>query len=776
MAEDIRLEYDPQPRQALLHATPAHQIFYGGAAGGGKSHALRWDAIGFCLEHPGLDAFLFRRTLGELEDNHIRRIKEEIPETLGKYSERKNRFEFHNGSGINFCYCEREDDVKRYQGAEIHWLGIDEASHLTPYQISYLRGRVRLGSWMPVGYDGPENADFRGLLPRIAMGSNPGGPGHSFLKRTFIDPAEPEVIFDDRSMADGDHPGWPTIFIPAQIKDNKYLPKNYAGQFRALAPEMAKALAEGDWDVVVGQALHNLNRDRHMLRKFDPPKHWTKFMCIDWGTAKPFSVGWYCVSDGAILAARDGWPERNLPAGALIRYAEWYGWNGEEDQGCRTPSDAVAKRIIEIERERGDVMDYRIGDSQMWAQHDGPSVQERMNLATDGLFVLRRSKKDRKENYAEFIARLSGNSRFTENGIEEADPMFFATTNCTHFWRTVPVLTLDTVDPDKGPDTKLEDHCFTGDTKVITDKGPQRIDSLPEFPKVLTTEGMVESINLGATAMSTDIYEITLSDGYKFTATGSHPILCGDEYRRVDELSYGCYVSVEQKENAKWHNTTKVRLIGFVGDTIKERVCAFTGWFGRTITGQSQRAITSITSTAIRRTMIFPIWKLCPLPNTSSYTQTPRSALSTPSVTWQRSCYPRQQSGMGPKKARLGTLNKERKTAPFPRGFLSSVWNVAKRAWQKSEHESSVLPPATKDRSGVKILSITKICGARRVYNLHVPGVNNFCLENGLIVHNCYDEAAYALRSRPFIQTPRDRMMQEFRKHDTRNVDPYATR
>ena len=456
-AQQQAVTYDPQERQAALHLTSARQIFYGGAAGGGKSHAIRWDIIMFCIQVPGIDCFLFRRTLPELEANHIRQIKREIPNNIATYSESRKRLEFSNGSGINFCYCEREDDVTRHQGAEIHYLGVDEASHLTEYQLNYLRTRVRLGSFADKV---PEK--YKHLLPRITFASNPGGPGHSFLKKTFIEPIAPETIFYDPTTAVIGKPktGMPTVFIPAKMTDNRYLPESYAGQFTALAPELARALRDGDWDAVVGQAIHNLTRERHQLRPFTPPRHWTRFMSLDWGTAKPFSVGWYCVSDGALLAGKDGYPERWLPAGAVIRYAELYGWNGKPDQGCRMPTQKLALRILDAEHKRGEVIDYRIGDSQMWAQSDGPSPQENLLTASNGLIVLRKSKKDRKVNYAEVLSRLAGNVRFGDDGIVEEDPMFFVTADCRHFWRTVPILTLDTIDPEKGPHTKLEDHVY----------------------------------------------------------------------------------------------------------------------------------------------------------------------------------------------------------------------------------------------------------------------------------------------------------------------------
>ena len=105
-------------------------------------------------------------------------------------------------------------------------------------------------------------------------------------------------------------------------------------------------------------------------------------------------------------------------------------------------------------------MDYRVGDNGMWAQHDGPSVAENMNTTTDGLVSLRKSTKDRKQNYTEIVSRLAGNPRFMQDGRTENDPMLFMTADCIHTWRTVPTLILDDTDPEKGPDTDQEDHCY----------------------------------------------------------------------------------------------------------------------------------------------------------------------------------------------------------------------------------------------------------------------------------------------------------------------------
>jgi hypothetical protein len=203
----------------------------------------------------------------------------------------------------------------------------------------------------------------------------------------------------------------------------------------------------------LGLALEKLNRKQHMVRNFSIPNHWTKFIAMDWGTAKPFSVGWYAVTDeDTVIKGNDTWEEKLLPKGALIRYREFYGWNGQPDVGCRIESPEVARRILEIEEETEEDIDYRIGDSAMWGQHDGMSVAERMMRETDGLFRMRQSRKGREQNYQEIRARIQGD--------KDGRPMLYALEGCKHFWRTLPSLQLDESHPEKGPDSKQEDHIY----------------------------------------------------------------------------------------------------------------------------------------------------------------------------------------------------------------------------------------------------------------------------------------------------------------------------
>ena len=162
----IKIDYAPQPKQILFHKSAANEILYGGAAGPGKSMALRFEALIWCLRIPNLQVYLFRRTFPELEKNHILPSQQQFPAGVGEYKKGDKRWEFKNGSMLHFCHCQYESDVFQYQGAEIHLLLIDELTTFTEFQYDYLRGRVRCAIPVP--------DEFRHKIPGIACASNPG--------------------------------------------------------------------------------------------------------------------------------------------------------------------------------------------------------------------------------------------------------------------------------------------------------------------------------------------------------------------------------------------------------------------------------------------------------------------------------------------------------------------------------------------------------------------------------------------------------------------------
>lgn len=451
----LRIELHPKQYDCLN--SPATEILYGGAAGGGKSYLLR--ALAIILDHeiPGLQVYLFRRTYPDLIANHMNGSGS-FPEIVGPLvatGQAKivdNEIRFENGSKIHLCHCQHEKDVLKYQGAEIHVLLIDELTHFTEYMYRFLRNRVRLG-----GLNVPEH--LKNKLPLIISASNPGGIGHQWVKATFVNYAPPYEI----KRTEKKEGGMLRQYIPAKLNDNPTLVTNdpgYINRLEGLGNEsLVKAMKDGDWDIVAGAAFEKLSRDKNMLRPFEIPEHWTKFTAMDWGTAKPYSIGWYTVVDDTlILKAREGWPERLIAKGSIIRYRELYGYGGQPDVGTREESWEVARKMVEMEDEK---IDFRIADSAMWAEHDGPSAAEnfmkelaRLKKAekTNNPCSMEKSRKDRMANYLELRNRIAA--------IDGEQPGLYVFSTCEHWWRTVPDLQLDERHPEKGWDTDQEDHLI----------------------------------------------------------------------------------------------------------------------------------------------------------------------------------------------------------------------------------------------------------------------------------------------------------------------------
>ncbi|MGN7611591.1 phage terminase large subunit [Magnetococcales bacterium HHB-1] len=422
-------------KQGLALTTEANEVLYGGAAGGGKSHLMRVAAIMWCAAIPGLQVYLFRRLFPDLIKNHMDGPKGFRSLLSGwsecgfvKIVEGKGEIRFSNGSKVYLCHCKDEKDRFKYQGSEIHVLMIDELTHFTELIYRFLRGRLRMS-----GVDVP--LEYQGKFPRIICGSNPGNIGHLWVKRFFIDDTPPLTI---RQMED-DEGGLKRQYIPARLEDNPSMTKDdpaYRARLRGLgSSSLVKAMEYGDWNVVDGAYFDCWSTKDHVLPPKQLPKNWLRFRSFDWGSARPFSVGWWAVSDGML-------PE--IPKGALVRYREWYGAKGN-NEGLKLTAEAVAQGIFE--REKGENIVYGVADPAIFAADGGPSLAERMRRACG--INWRGADNQRLPGWDQLRSRLVG---------EDGKPMIYCFSTCVDSIRTIPALQHD-VSRVEDLDSNSEDHA-----------------------------------------------------------------------------------------------------------------------------------------------------------------------------------------------------------------------------------------------------------------------------------------------------------------------------
>lgn len=363
-----RLAVKLQPRQSTAYFTPATEVLYGGAAFGGKSHLLRQGSILDSLLIPGLQSYIFRRVRDDLMKNHVEGpagFNALAGQSEGLFQVVGDEIRFANKSKVFLAHCKDDKDRFKYQGAEIHVLNMDELTHFTEVVYRFLRSRVRM-----VGLRGP--ALLPGPYPRIRCGSNPGNIGHHWVKRTFIDGVTPFAL---RQMPK-DEGGMLRQYIPARMKDNAIGMKqnpDYEQQLSGLGdPALVAAMKDGDWNVVAGAFFHEFLTARHVIPALPIPAHWPRFRACDWGSAEPFSVGWYAVSDGC---------EEWAAPGCIVRYREWYGMeDGRPNVGLRLDAEELGAGIVK-RTPRTETIRYGVLDPRAFARDGGPSIAEQMAKA-----------------------------------------------------------------------------------------------------------------------------------------------------------------------------------------------------------------------------------------------------------------------------------------------------------------------------------------------------------------------------------------------------------
>src|SRR5262245_16470678 len=176
----------PPPQQVeFLVLSDVLETFYGGAGGGGKSQSFLYGALQY-VDVPGYAALILRRRLTDLElpKSLLARARAYLAGTGAVYNGSTYTFTFPSSATLTFGHPRNVGDELRYQSAEFDYIAIDEVTEWEESQYRFLFSRLRRlkGSRVP---------------PRMRSGSNPGGVGHDWVKKRFVDvkTREPSAVF-----------------------------------------------------------------------------------------------------------------------------------------------------------------------------------------------------------------------------------------------------------------------------------------------------------------------------------------------------------------------------------------------------------------------------------------------------------------------------------------------------------------------------------------------------------------------------------------------------
>ena len=437
------------------------EVLYGGAAGGGKSDALVIEALRQ-VGVPHYRALILRKTypqLSELIDKTMRYYRPVFPRA--KYNSSSHTWTFPSGAKITFGSMFRAQDKYNYQGRAFDFIGVDELTHFTWEEYSYVMSRNR-----PTG---------PGTRVYMCATANPGGVGHGWVKARFITPAPPGtrmVQLVDVKTPDGTVVKMrrTRIFIPSTVFDNKKLLENdpgYLGNLASLPEAEKQALLYGDWDSFSGQVFTEWRNDpahyedqrwTHVIKPFRIPAHWKIWRGYDFGYAKPFSVGWYAADE----------------EGRLYRIKELYGCTGTPNEGTKVNPVEQARMIREAEENDPNLKGRHINgvaDPAIFNESQGESIAQMQEKHPNYLFWT-------PGDHTRLAGKMQMHYRLAFDG--EGRPMFQVFDTCKHFIRTIPNLVYDETNVED-IDTTQEDHIYDECRYVMMENpiSPRKTESVP---------------------------------------------------------------------------------------------------------------------------------------------------------------------------------------------------------------------------------------------------------------------------------------------------------
>jgi hypothetical protein len=369
-----------------------------------------------------------------------------VMQPLGyKWHEQDKVMRGPKGGRLRFSYLEHDSDADAYQGWSLSRIYVEEAGTFpSEAPINKLQATLRSGQGVPC---------------QIKMTCNPGGPGHQWVKARYRLDTHPngfEVFeYDFTNPFTKAKIVKRRVFIPSKVTDNKFLGDDYVANLYQVGNEaLVRAWLNGDWSVVEGAFFDCWDASKHVIRPFDIPADWLRFRSCDWGSARPFSVGWWAVVGDEVAVPGGGLDSRggiSLPRGAIVRYREWYGASSP-NVGLKLTAEEVARGILSRE-DPGEKITYGVIDPAAFAVDGGPSIAERM--AKEGVSFRRADNKRVSQRGAMggwdmMRARLQG---------EHDRPMLYVFSTCRDLIRTLPAIQHDTARPED-VDTDGEDHAL----------------------------------------------------------------------------------------------------------------------------------------------------------------------------------------------------------------------------------------------------------------------------------------------------------------------------
>ncbi len=408
----------PSGRQRAFLTDTHRYIAFGGARGGGKSWAVRVKAVLLAFYYQGIKIMIVRRTYPELRANHIEPLKVLLGDTA-VYKESTKEITFPTGSVIMFRHCANSSDIDKYQGTEVDVLFLDEATQLTEEEYERFKACVRGVNPFP---------------KRIYLTCNPGGVGHGFVKRLFV----------DRRFKESENPD-DYVFIKSLVTDNHALMESdpeYIKQLESLPPKLKKAWLHGDWDIFEGQFFEEFRDDpehyedrkyTHVIEPFEVPYDWKIVRSFDFGFRKPFSCDWWAIDY----------------EGRAYLILQLYGCTDIPNDGVKWHPDKIFSEIRRLETEhrwlKGKCIEG-VADPSIWDASRGEAIIE----AADRHFVyFSRGDNKRIPGWMQCHYRMGFDS--------EGKPMVYFFNTCKAAIRTIPLLEFSDTTPED-LDTDGEDH------------------------------------------------------------------------------------------------------------------------------------------------------------------------------------------------------------------------------------------------------------------------------------------------------------------------------